>query len=68
MVAMLNGIVGGSAVAFGTDALGLPFGAAAGVGVGAGLASVAISQRWQHRLHDRSHQESDALFPSELAR
>ncbi len=65
MVEVLNGVVGGSAVAFGVDALGLPTAAAALVGVVMGIASVALSQHWQHRLHDRAMDQSEVLFPSE---
>jgi hypothetical protein len=64
MVAVLNGVVGGSAIAFATDALGLPLGAAAGVGAATGITSLAVSQRWQHRLHDQAGEQADVLFPS----
>lgn len=65
MVAVLNGMVGGSAVALGTDWLGLPVGAAAAVGAAAGIASVTVSQRWQDRLHSQASQDAQILFPSD---
>jgi hypothetical protein len=65
MVAMLNGVVGGSAVAFATDKLGAPIGAASGVGAAFGLVSIAMSLRWQRRLHDRASAAAEVLFPSQ---
>jgi hypothetical protein len=64
MVEVLNGVVGGSAVAFGVDALGLPTAAAAAVGGVVGIASIVVSQHWQRRLHDRAMDQSEVLFPS----
>lgn len=64
MIETLNGVVGGSAVAFGAARLGLPFAAAAAVGAAAGIASLLTSQRWQRRLHDRASEQAEVLFPS----
>jgi hypothetical protein len=65
MVAVLNGVAGGSAAAFGADLAGLPLAGAAGIGAAAGIASVAVSHRWQRRLHDRARQQAEVLFPSD---
>jgi hypothetical protein len=64
MIAVLNGVVGASAIAFAVDVLGLPLGAACAVGTGAGIVSLAASHRWQRQLHERASEQSDALFPS----
>jgi len=65
MVEVLNGIVGASAVAISADALGIPMVAAVSVGGLSGIASILVSQRWQHHLHDRAARDSEVLFPSE---
>lgn len=65
MVAVLNGVAGGSAAAFAADLAGLPLAGAAGIGAAAGIASVAVSHRWQHRLHDQARQQAEVLFPSD---
>ena len=64
MVAVLNGVVGGSAIAFAADRLGAPVGAAAGVGAAAAVLSLAVSLRWQRGFHDRASAEAEVLFPS----
>lgn len=64
MVEVLNAVVGGSAVAFGVDALGLSTTPAVVIGGAVGVTSVIVSQHWQRRLHDRAKDQSDVLFPS----
>jgi hypothetical protein len=64
MIEVLNGVVGGSAIAFAADLLGLPLGGACGVGAATGTASVVASQRWQRRLHDRASEQASVLFRS----
>ncbi len=68
MIAVVNSVVGGSAVAFAADVLGLPLGTACAVGAVAGVATLAASHRWQRRFHDRAHEQSDVLFPSDAER
>lgn len=64
MIAVVNGAVGGSAIAFATDLMGLPLAAACCVGAAVGIATLVVSHRWQYRFHDRASQQSDVLFPS----
>src|SRR5579875_987126 len=64
MVAVLNGVVGGSAIAFATNRLGGQVGVAAGVGAACGIVSLALSLRWQRQFHTRASAQTTALFPS----
>ena len=65
MIAVLNGVVGGSAVAFLVSVLGgsLPVATVEGALV-AGL-SVWVHLRWQRHLHDVSREQREVLYPSE---
>lgn len=64
MIAVLNGIIGASAVAFAVSQFGVPVGVAAAVGAMAGTASVTLNLRWQGRAHRRAAMEAVVLFPS----
>ena len=65
MVETLNGVVGGSAVAFAADRLGLPLAGACVVGAGAGVVSIVVSHVWQRRVHDQADERAEVLFRSE---
>jgi len=64
-VAVINGVVGGSAVAIGLGALAdASLGVAAGVGVVVAIASVVAWLRHADRLLDAAAADTEVLFPS----
>jgi hypothetical protein len=64
-VAVINGVVGGSAVAIALGALAeAPLGLAAGVGAFAAIVSVVGWVRYADRLLDASAAQTEPLFPS----
>jgi hypothetical protein len=65
MIAVLNSVVGGTAVAFLTGAvLGAPLGVAAVVGSVAGVGSAFAHLRWQRGYHDEASNRTTPMFPS----
>jgi hypothetical protein len=64
MIATVNAIVGGSALALAAVAVGAPFGLALVVGAAAIATSIAIHVRWQGRTHDAARAGREVLFPS----
>jgi hypothetical protein len=65
MVATVNSVVGGSAVALAVGRLvDAPLGVAAGVGALAAGASFALHRRWDRQLHQRSGGHHEVLFPT----
>jgi hypothetical protein len=68
-VAVIDGVVGGGAIAIALGALAdAPLGVAAGVGAVAAIASVVGWVRYALRLLDASAAESEPLFPSPSVR
>jgi hypothetical protein len=65
MIATVNSVVGGSAVAILVGRLlDAPLGVAAAAGVLAAIAAFAVFWRWDRILHQRSGGYEEALFPS----
>jgi hypothetical protein len=64
MIATVNAIVGGSAVALAATAIGAPVGLALVLGAATVVISVALHLRWQRRTHDVARAARDVLFPS----
>ena len=64
MVETLNGVVGGSAVAFAVDRTGLSLAGACAVGAAAGIGSIVVSHVWQRRVHGQADERAEVLFPS----
>jgi hypothetical protein len=65
MVATVNSVVGGSAVALAVGRLlDAPLGVAAAAGALVVVASFALHRRWDRLLHERSGGHHDVLFPS----
>jgi hypothetical protein len=63
-VAVINSVVGGSAVALATGALGAPLGVAAGIGGATAIVSVVAWVRYADRLLDAGASLDEPLFPS----
>jgi hypothetical protein len=64
MVAVLNAVVGGSAVALLAGVVGATLGLAAGIGAVTGVVSCALHFRWQLRAHVDARRRGEVLFPS----
>jgi hypothetical protein len=65
MVATVNSVVGGSAIALAVGRLlDAPLGVAAVAGALVVVASFALHRRWDQLLHHRSGGHHDVLFPS----
>jgi hypothetical protein len=64
MVAVLDAVVGGSAVAFLLGALGVATWVAVPIGTVVAAASAATMVRWQARFHRAAAAETPSLFPS----
>jgi hypothetical protein len=64
MVAVLDAVVGGSAVAFLAGALGAATWVAVVLGAIASTASAVAMVRWQARLHQTAGEATETLFPS----
>jgi len=64
MIAVLNAVVGGSAVGFLVSVLGAPPGVAGALGAIAAIVSVVVHVRWQGRAHDQAREGHEALLPS----
>jgi hypothetical protein len=64
MVATVNSVVGGAAVAVLAGVLGAPLGVAAALGGLAAIASVVVLRRWDRILHERAATRTEVLFPS----
>ena len=65
MVATVNGVVGGSAVALALGRLlDLRLGWAAAAGAVVAVGSYALHRRWDRLVHDRSGGRQEVLFPS----
>jgi hypothetical protein len=64
MVAVLDAVVGGSALAFVAGVAGAPLGPAAGVGAVAAAVSCSLHFRWQRRAHADARRRGEVLFPS----
>jgi hypothetical protein len=64
MVAVLNAVVGGSAVAFVAGVAGAPLGPAAGIGAVTAVLSCSLQFRWQRRAHIDARRRGEVLFPS----
>jgi hypothetical protein len=63
-VAVINSVVGGSAVALAVGAVGVPLGVAAGIGGVAAIVSVVAWVRYADRLLDAAAAQDEPLFPS----
>jgi hypothetical protein len=68
MVAVLNAVVGGSAVAFLAGVVGATLGPAAGIGALTGVVSCALQFRWQLQAHVDARRRGEVLFPSLTSR
>jgi hypothetical protein len=64
MIAVVNAIVGGSAVAFAAAASGAPLLVAVVVGALAAIVSIVIHVRWQRHTHDLAREGHEVLFPT----
>jgi hypothetical protein len=65
MVATVNSVVGGSAVALALGRLlDAPLGVAAGAGAVVAIAAYALHRRWDRLVHERSGGHEEVLFPS----
>jgi hypothetical protein len=65
MVATVNSVVGGSAVALALGRLlDAPLGVAAGVGAVVAIGAYALHRRWDRVVHRRSGGHEEVLFPS----
>jgi hypothetical protein len=64
MIAVLNAVVGGSAVAFVTSVFGASLGIAAAIGATAAILSIGVHLRWQGGAHDEAREGREALLPS----
>ena len=64
MVAVLNAVVGGSAVAFVAGVAGATLGPAAAVGAVTAVLSCTLQLRWQRRAHADARRRGEVLFPS----
>ena len=65
MVATVNSVVGGSAVALAVGRLlDAPLGVAAAAGALVVIASFGMHRRWDRRIHEASGGHHDVLFPS----
>lgn len=65
MVATVNSVVGGGAVAVLVDtAADPPLGISAAAGGAAALVALAVQRRWDRALHERGGGRQDVLFPS----
>jgi hypothetical protein len=68
MVAVLDAVVGGSAVAFVAGVAGAALGPAAGVGAATAVVSCALQFGWQRRAHADARRRGEVLFPSPTSR
>jgi hypothetical protein len=64
MIAVLNAVVAGSAVAFVISLLGAALGSAAVVGAAAAILSIVVHLRWQTGAHDAAREGREARLPS----
>jgi len=65
MIATVNSVVGGSAVALAVGRLlDAPVGVAAAIGAAVAIAAFLAHRRWDQLLHDRSGGQTEVLFPS----
>jgi hypothetical protein len=64
MVAVLDAVVGGSAVAFLAGSLGVATWLAVVLGAIASTASAVAMVRWQRRFHQSTSEATETLFPS----
>jgi hypothetical protein len=64
MIAVLNAVVGGSAMTLTITLLGAPIGVAVAAGITTGVASVALCHRWQRRAHTAAATRVAPLLPS----
>jgi hypothetical protein len=64
MVAVLDAVVGGSAVAFVAGVVGATLGPAVGIGAVTGVVSCALQFHWQRRAHADARRRGEVLFPS----
>jgi hypothetical protein len=64
MVAVLDAVVGGSAMAFVAGVAGATLGPASGIGAVTGVVSCSLQFRWQRRAHTDARRRGEVLFPS----
>ena len=64
MVAFVNAIVGGSAVALAAAVSGANLPLAVMIGALAAILSVVVHLRWQRQTHDVGREQREVLFPS----
>jgi hypothetical protein len=64
MIAVLNAVVGGSAVTLAVAVLDVPTGAAIAAGGVAGATSIVVYHRWQRAAHTAAAARIDPLRPS----
>jgi hypothetical protein len=67
MIAVLNAVVGGSAVTLMIALVDAPIGVAVAAGITTGVASVALCHRWQQSAHTAAAARVVPLLPSEPA-
>jgi hypothetical protein len=64
MIAVLNAVVGGSAMTLMISLLGAPIGVAVAAGIITGLASIGLCHRWQRGAHTAAARRVAPLLPS----
>jgi hypothetical protein len=64
MVAVLDAVVGGSALAFVAGVAGATLGPAAGIGAATAVVSCSLQFGWQRRAHTDARRRGEVLFPS----
>ena len=65
MIATVNSVVGGSAVALAVGRLlDAPVGVAAAIGAAVAIAAFLAHRHWDRLLHNRSGGQTEVLFPS----
>jgi hypothetical protein len=64
MIAVLNAVVGGAALAVAAGALGASLGLAAAIGGTGAIASCVGCFAWQRRAHAEAREGAEVLFPS----
>jgi hypothetical protein len=64
MIAVLNAVVGGSAMTLMISLLGAPIGVAVTVGIITGIASIGLCHRWQRGAHTAAARRVTPMLPS----
>jgi hypothetical protein len=64
MIAVLNAVVGGSAMTLMISLLGAPIGVAVAAGITTGIASIGLCHRWQRGAHTAAARRVTPMLPS----